>query len=140
LRGFDGRWFPKLIAGENRRGLSVESSLQVVSLRPEIDARDVLHPDKRPVRIRPDDDVTEFLRRLQSTLRSHGVSELLSTRNRFASDLPGGIDVVLLLHCGDDVRHSDAKLRELIRLYPKPHCIMAGAENEHFQFPAGAVS
>ena len=61
MRGFDGVGSRKLIAGENRRGLSVESTLQVVSLRPEIDASDVLHPNERAVRIRTNDDLTEFL-------------------------------------------------------------------------------
>ena len=105
--------------------------LQVVGLRAEINARDVFHPHKRTVRIRPNDNLAKFLRRLQSSLRAHGISEFLSAWNRFAADLAGGIHRVLLLHCGDDVGHSDAELRELVRLDPQPHSVLASAENLH---------
>src|SRR6476660_6855436 len=66
--------------------------------------------------------------------RAHSVSEFLSAWNWFAADLPGGIHSVLLLHCGDDVRHSDAKLRELIRLDPQAHRVLASAENLHIPY------
>ena len=98
-------------------------------MRAEVDPRDVLHPNKRTVGIRPNDNVAEFLRRLQSALRTDRVSEFLSARNRFAADLPGRIYRVLLLHCGDDVGHGDAELRELVGLDPQPHRVLAGAEH-----------
>src|SRR5437763_486222 len=121
----------QLIYSENRRGLSVEPASQVVSLRAEINPRNVLDPHKRTVRVRPNDNLPEFLRCLQSSLGAHGISEFLSTWNWFAADLAGGIHRVLLLHCGDDVRHSDAEFRELVRLDPKAHSVLASAENLH---------
>src|SRR5439155_1486812 len=90
-----------------------------------------LDPHKRTVRVRPNDNLPEFLRCLQSSLGAHGISEFLSTWNWFAADLAGGIHRVLLLHCGDDVRHSDSELRQLVRLDPQAHGVLPGAENLH---------
>src|ERR1043166_9649688 len=42
-----------------------------VSLRAEIDPRDVSYANKRTVRIGPDNDLSEFFRRLQPTLCAH---------------------------------------------------------------------
>src|SRR4029453_13030569 len=123
------------VTRENGSWLSVQAALEIVSLRAEINACDIFHPHKRAVRIRPNDDFSEFLRRLQSALRTDRVSEFLSTRNRFAADLPGRIYRVLLLHCGDDVGHGDAELRELVGLDPKPHCVLAGAEHLNISNP-----
>src|SRR5207248_7048839 len=74
---------------------------------------------------------SKFLRCLQSSLGAHCISEFLSAGNWFAADLAGGIHRVLFLHCGYDVRHSDAELRELVRLDPQAHGILASAENLH---------
>src|SRR5439155_146061 len=90
-----------------------------------------LDPHKRTVRVRPNDNLPEFLRCLQSSLGAHGISEFLSTWNWFAADLAGGIHRVLLLHCGDDVRHSDSELRQLVRLDPQAHGVLTSAENLH---------
>ena len=43
---FDGVGARQLVTGEDRRRLSVQSSLQIVRLRPEVDARDVFYPDE----------------------------------------------------------------------------------------------
>src|SRR4030095_12895704 len=95
----------------------------------EIDPSDVLHPNKRTVRIRPDDDLSEFLRRLQPTLRAHCVSKFLPARNRFASYLARRIHIILLLHRADDVWNRNTKLRELVRFHPQAHRVLARAEN-----------
>src|SRR4029453_3032426 len=124
----------QLIHSENRRGLSVESAFYVVSLCAEINPRDVFDPHKRTVRVRPNDYLAKFLRRLQSSLSAHGISEFLAARNRFAPARSGGILRVLLLHGGDNVRHRDAELRELIRLDPQAHSVLAGAENLHIPY------
>ena len=55
----------------------------------------------------------------------------MSAWNRFASDLAGRVDVVLLLHRADDVGNSDSKFGELVRFYPQTHGVLAGTEYLH---------
>ena len=77
----------QLIERDDRGRLSVESALEVVSLRAELDSRHVLDPHDRAVGVRANHDLAEFLRRLQSALRAHGVGVLLPFRHRLAADL-----------------------------------------------------
>src|SRR4029077_15386062 len=109
-RRFHGVGSGKLITGENRCRLSIESPLEIVSLRAEIDARDVFHPPERPVRICPNNYLAKFLRRFQSALRANRVSEFLSARNRLPADLACPIYRVLLLYFGGHVRKWCAQI------------------------------
>ena len=51
--------------------------------------------------------------------------------DRLAADLAGGVDGVLRLDRGDDLRNGDAELRQLVGLHPEAHGVLAGAENLH---------
>ena len=100
-------------------------------MRAEIDPRDIFHAHKRAVWIRSNDNLAEFLRCLQSSLRADRVRKFLSARDRFTPDLSGGIHVVLLLHRTNDVGHGDTELRELVGFYPKPHRVLTRAKHLH---------
>ena len=78
--------------------------MEVIDLRAELNAGDVFQAQNGAVGIGAENDIAEFLGREQAALRAHGVSELLALRGRFAADLAGGIDVVLRLQRGDDLR------------------------------------
>jgi hypothetical protein len=52
----------KLIERQDRGGFSIEPALDVVSLGAELDARDILHPHKRAVGVRADNDIGKFFR------------------------------------------------------------------------------
>jgi hypothetical protein len=53
----------QLIDGQNRRRLSVQASANVVKLRAQLDARDVLEPHHRAVRVLAQDDLAKLLLR-----------------------------------------------------------------------------
>ena len=131
LRSFHRVAPRKLITSENGGRLSVESAFQVVTLRTEIDPRDVFHPHKRSVRICSNDDLAEFLRGLQPSLCADRVGKFLSAWDWFTPNLSSRIHVVLLLHRADDVGHGDAEFRELIWFYPEPHRILTRAKHLH---------
>ena len=57
------------------------------------------------------------------------VSELLPRRNGFTANLASGIDVVLALHGGNDLRHRNLQFCELVRLHPQPHGILTRSED-----------
>jgi len=52
------------------------------------------------------------------------------------ADLAGGIHRVLLLHCGDDVRHSEAELREFDQAFTQSRIAYDRADTCTFPFPA----
>ena len=65
----------------------------------------------------------------QTALSEHGIGELLARGSRLAANLTGRIHSVLRLYRVDDVRDRDAELRQLVRLYPEPHGILARAKD-----------
>ena len=99
----------------------------------KIDACHILHPHKGAVGIGSNHDVPKFLRRLQSSLCANGVGKLLPFRNRFASDLPGGIHVVLVFYGGDNFRDGDAKLGQLVWFDPHLHRVLSRAKDLHIR-------
>ena len=70
-----------------------------------------------------------MLRRFQTALRPHGIGIFLALRHRLAADLAGGIHGVLRLDGIDDFRNGDAHLRQTVGPDPKPHGVIARAEN-----------
>ena len=105
--------------------------LKAVGLRAEFHARDFFQAQERAVGIGADDDLAELFRTRQPARRAHRVCEFLARRRGLATDLARGIDGVLRAQGVDDVGDRDAQFRELVRLHPEPHRVLARAENLH---------
>ena len=75
----------------------VHAADELVVLRAELDARDVLQAQDRAVGVRADDDVLELLRLGEPALGGDGVDELLRPAGRRLADLAGGELRVLLV-------------------------------------------
>src|ERR1035441_1075753 len=71
------------------------------------------------------DDVAKLLWLDQASLRAHGVGELLTVRNRLATNLSRRIHIVLSLNRCDNLRRGHAKLRKLVGLNPDAKRILA---------------
>lgn len=99
-------------------GFPFQAADQAVVLRTQLDAGHIFHADDATVRCFAHDDVAELLRCCQTSLRQHGVGVLLVRGSRFASDLTSRVDRVLCLDRLNNVRYSDAQLRQLIGLDP----------------------
>ena len=110
-------------------GLSVQVADDGVVLRAQFDPRDVLDAHDPAVRSRANDDLLELLGRRQPALRPHRVTEFLPLRRGLAADLTGRIHGVLRLNRRDDFGHGDRQLRQLVRLHPQPHRVLARAED-----------
>jgi len=82
---------------------------------PELDARHILQPDDRSVRLRAHGDLTELLGGLEPSFRSHGERVLLAGRSRHGTDLAGRVHRALLLDRPRQVRHGEPELREANR-------------------------
>ena len=66
---------------------------------------------------------------MQPALRSDRVGKLLSAGNRFAADLAGRVHRILLLNRRNNVGNRDPKFRQLVRLDPESHRVLACSEN-----------
>ncbi len=58
-------------------------------------------------------------------MRENGIGEFLALGCGLASRLPGGVHRVLRLNGADNFRNGDAQFRQLVRLYPKSHRVLA---------------
>ena len=87
---------PRLLPDREDAGrLPVEPELEVGDLGPELGPADVLHLHDRPVRVRPERDRRELLRRLQERLDEDRGVEALARDGRRAAELAGrDLDVV----------------------------------------------
>ena len=83
----------------------------------------------RTIRIGAKYDLTKFLFGLQSSLGSDRVGEFLPWRHRFRANLTGRIYSVLGFYRVDDLGDGNVEFGKLVRLHPKPHGILTGAEN-----------
>src|SRR6202044_4151781 len=112
---------------------AVVAAHHIVGLRSEFQARYVLQPQIRPVWIRADDDVAEFLGGNQAALSADRISELLPGRNWLSSNFSRRVDRVLNLNRLNDLRNRDLKFRQLIRLHPDGHRVLTGAKHQNFR-------
>ena len=110
-------------------GLAVDAARLLVVERAELDARDILQPHHRAVRVRAHRDGSEFLRRLQPPLRADRVGHLLPGRRRLRADLTGRIDGALLLHGAHQIGNREPERGQPVRLHPDAHRVVAGAED-----------
>ena len=78
-----------MVECDEGRRLAVEATDEVVGLRSQFDAGDVLEAHEGPVRLRSNDDFAEFLLGLQTPLGTDRVGELLPRRHRLRADLAG---------------------------------------------------
>src|SRR5581483_5672278 len=121
----------KLIDRDDRAWFSVEPARDRVILRSQIHSRDIAQVHDPAIRRLAHDDVAEFFGRCQAPLRPHRVRIFLAFRRRSPAHLARGVHRVLGLDGGNDLRYRNAQFRELIRLHPKAHRILAGAEHLH---------
>ena len=121
----------QLVEGHDGGGLAVQLPANVVELRSQFDARHILQPHHRAVRILAHDDVAEFLLGDQPALGGDRVGEFLALGRGRPADLAGGIDGVLRVDGVDEVVDRDVELGQLVGLDPEAHGVLAGAEHLH---------
>ncbi len=131
LRGLHRVRAWQLVNRQNRRRLPIKTSCQVICLRAEFQPRHILHLQDSSIRIRAQNNIPELFRGLEAPRRAYGIRELLSRRYGLAADLPRRIHVVLHLHRVDDLRHGHVQLRQLVRLDPYAHRVLARAKHQH---------
>ncbi len=119
---------------EDRDGdgiLVVQQGAQRVVGRTELDARDIAQARHRPTLGGLDDDVAEFLDRLQAPLGVHRKLDVDALESgRGTHDARGGLHV-LLADGRDDVVGRHAMLGDPLRIQPDAHRIVARAEQLH---------
>ncbi len=108
--------------------------LDIVNLRPQLDAGHVLQSDHGAVGIRPKHDRAEFLRGNKAALGADRVGEFLARGHGLRAYLAGRINRILLLKGVDDVGDGEAELTHGIGVYPYPYGILAGAKNVHLGY------
>ena len=121
----------QLIHGDDRAGLSVQTADDAVVLRAQFDARHVLHPHHAAVRRFAHARSARILPATSAGLARDGVGKFLSLGRGLAAHLPGRIHGVLRLDGADDLGNGDAQFRQLVRLDPQPHRVLARAEYLH---------
>src|SRR5208283_5958246 len=80
------------------------------------------------IRLGADDNLIELLWCRQASGSTHVISELLPWRNWLASDLAGGIDLVLGLDRVGDIGNRHPQAGQPVRVHPNAHGIGTGAE------------
>ena len=125
LGGVNGVGAGQLVEGDEGGRFAVEATDDVVGLRSQFDAGDVLESHEGPVRLRSNDDFAEFLLTLQSALGTDRIGELLPRGHRLRADLAGRVHGVLRLDGVDDLRNGDVELGELVGLHPETYGILA---------------
>ncbi len=109
----------------------VDAPHEAVVARGELDARDVRETQARAVGIGADDDVLEFLRLREPSLRRDGVDELLAAAGGRLAHLAGRELRVLLVDGARDVAGRKLQLREAVGPQPDAHGVVLGAEDLH---------
>ena len=71
-------------------------------------------------------------------MRAHRISKLLPFRHRLTADRAGGIHSILGVNGLNDFRNRESKFRQLIRLDPNAHRVLARAENRNARDPLHA--
>ena len=99
-----------------------------VVLRSQFHSRHVLHAHDPGVGRLANHDVLELFGRSEAALGAHRIGELLSLGNWLAAHLSGRVHGVLRLKRRDDFRNGDLQLRQLVRLHPQAHGILARAK------------
>ena len=93
----------QLINGENRGGLAVQPTDNIVKLCAQFHARHVFQAHDGTIVVFADDDVAKFFFRDEPPLRGDGIGEFLAGRRGRPADLPGGIHRVLCIERADEV-------------------------------------
>ena len=96
----------------------------------QLQARHIFHPNRPAIWRLAHNDVAELLRGRQTALGQHCIGVLLIRGSRLASNLPSRIDSVLGFYRVYNIGDRDAELRQLVRIHPEPHRILACAEND----------
>ena len=113
------------------RGLAVDAAAELVILRGQLDAGDVLQPQQRAIGVGTDDDVLEFRGLRKTALGGDGVDQFLSSAAGRLADLAGGKLRVLLVERTYQVAGRDLQLRHAVRTRPDAHGIVLGTEDLH---------
>ena len=115
--------------GDGDRGTAVEHAAQGIVVRAEFEPRDVAQVRGLAVRPVLDHDVLEFLLGLQAALGIDDILELGSRHRRLAADLAGRNLHVLFAHRVQHLIDIHAAGRDLGRIEPQAHRIVARAEH-----------
>ena len=113
------------------RLLVVEQAAQRIEVRAELDPGDVAEPRDLSLRRRPHDDGGELLFRVQPPLRVDRQLERRVGRARRRAEHAGRDLDVLFANRADDVGGGELPRRQLVRIDPDPHAVLAGAEDLH---------
>ena len=119
----------QLVNGDTGSGLAIQATERAVVLCAQFDPGDIFYPNDATIGLLAHDDVAKLFRRLQASLSQHGIGELLVRKGRLSSDLTCGVDCVLRLDRVGNVCNGDAKLCQLVRLYPQPNGILPRSED-----------
>ena len=112
-------------------GTAIQHTAQRVIVRTQLQARDVAQISGLAVRAALDDDVAEFLLGLQTPLSVDDVLKLRPGEGGLTADLSGGNLHVLLPYGCQYVIDVHAARRNLSRIQPQSHGVVAGAEDTH---------
>ena len=116
---------------DERRGLAVHATDELVISRAQLDMRDIGEAHDRAVGIGPHDDLLELFWIGEPAAGSDGVDELLLLIDRRLADLACGKLRVLLVQRADDVRRRELELREPVGFEPHAHGVVLGTEDLH---------
>ena len=119
----------KLVDGNDRGGVAVEASGDVVGLGAEFDTCHVLHLHDRTVLVGADHDVGELLLGDQTARGTDRESHLLAGRHRLRAGLARRIHRVLLIDSVVDLLRRDVEVGELGRIKPEAHRIGTRSED-----------
>ena len=121
----------RLENADGRGGLVVEQRAQRVVGRAKFDARDVAQPRDLAVLARLHDDFAEVLLVLKASLRIDRELEVNTGQIGRRADDTGGRLHVLRADLANDVAGRESALRNLLRIEPHAHRIVATAELLH---------
>src|ERR1017187_1532346 len=119
----------QLVNGQDGGGFAVQPPRQAVNLGAQLDARHVLEPHHRAVRILAYDDFPKLLLRDQPALGDGGIGAFLPRQRRRPANLPGRIDRVLAVDRSDHLAGGDVHFGQLIRFAPETNGVLTRPEN-----------
>ena len=128
LGHLDGIGARRLVDADRGRRRAVEAAVAILRLGAHFDARDVLDPHHRAVRIGAQDDVGELFRVGEPALGLDVELNLLQVCDRRRADAAKRRLDVLALHRGDDVVRRQIERGQPIRIEPDPQRIIQRSE------------
>ena len=139
VRQRDGVRLRRLEDGDRHRRLVVEQAAQCVLAGAQLDASDVLQMQHAAVGRGGDDDVAEFLFGHQPALRIHRQLKVGVLRCRRCAHHARRDLLVLLADRARHIARGEVARRELLRIEPDAHRVIAGAEYEHLPHAGNAL-